>query len=321
MRAFPFLLVFTTVALYAADVSPSGTRITPPTIRDVSPLGVARGAAPEVAITGYNLAHASAIYFSDPKIKARIVRIRELTDQDDVRLGGNGTPLSIDLGPLPVRSEITAELDVPVDEPVGPVNFRVLTPLGLSPQGTVLIEPFFGETADAEPNDVVENAVETSLPTILVGAIAKPGDVDYYKVEVKDGEQICFSNSGRMLGSVLDPVITIYDESQNAVQEFQEDVTGRIASFVFNARKAGVYFIKVSDAEQSGSSKHFYRIMAGKLPVVLSAFPLGVEKGRTAEITLDGFNLASRKLSVSGEPNEGESDAVWVRPNGTSGLK
>ncbi len=313
-----FLLICSGIPLIAADISLSGTRMTPPTIREVSPLGVARGAAPEVTIVGYNLAHATAIYFSDPKIKARIVRIRELTDQDDVRLGGNGTPLSIDLGPLPVRSEITAELDLPGDTAIGALKFRVLTPVGLSPQATVFVEPFFGETADAEPNDTVESAVETALPSILVGAIAKPGDVDYYKIQVKDGEQVVFSDSGRMLGSALNPAITIYDEEQNALKEFAGESTRNQGGFAFKFQKAGVYFIKVSDADESGSSKHFYRIMAGNLPVALAAFPLGVEKGKTANVALSGFNLAKPSAEVKGEANEGEYDALWFRPDGAS---
>ena len=313
------VVVVSAVALVAADKSPSGTRMTPPTIREVSPLGVARGAGPEIAITGYNLASARAIYFSDPKIKARIVRIRELTDQDDVRLGGNGTPLSIDLGPLPTRSEITAELDIPSDQPVGPVGFRVLTPVGLSPQGTFFVEPFFGETADAEPNDTTESAVETSLPTILVGAISKPGDVDYYKIQVKDGEQICFANTGREFGSALNTVVTIYDENQTALNDVTENRVGNIDTFVYTFKKAGLYFVKVSDGQESGSPKHFYRIMAGKLPIVLSAFPLGVGKGSTTEVTFEGFNLQELKAAVQGDANENEPDAVWIRPDGTSG--
>lgn len=45
---------------------------------------------------------------------------------------------------------------------------------------------------DREPNDTPEQAFETFLPTILVGTIPKAGDVDYYRINVKAGEEIVF---------------------------------------------------------------------------------------------------------------------------------
>jgi hypothetical protein len=274
----------------------------------------------EVSIVGYNLAHASAIYFSEPGIVARITRIKELPDQDDVRLGGNGTPLTVDLGPLPVRNEITAELDIPAQAAIGPVRFRVLTPLGLSPQGTLSVEPYYGETPDREPNDTPEDASEqTFLPTILVGTISKPGDVDYYQIHARAGERIVLTDNGRMLGSALLGVITLYDNDLNVVATYTEDAARTNDTFTHTFEKEGTYYVRVSDFDEAGSGRHFYRIMMGDLPVVTTAFPLGVELGKTTEISLTGFNLAQTKAAVKGEPNEGEYDSLWLRPAGAHG--
>jgi len=62
----------------SAEDWPTGNRTTPPTINSVSPLGVARGATVEMNVEGLNLARTSAVYFSEPGIKARILRIKEL---------------------------------------------------------------------------------------------------------------------------------------------------------------------------------------------------------------------------------------------------
>ena len=43
-------------------------------------MGVARGATVEMNVEGLNLAKTSAVYFSEPGIKARILRIKELPD-------------------------------------------------------------------------------------------------------------------------------------------------------------------------------------------------------------------------------------------------
>src|SRR5207248_1316315 len=182
-----------------------GKRITPPTISSVSPQGISRGATVEMTVEGFNLAQASAIYFSQPGIKARILRIKELPDLPDIRLGANGTPSSIDLGPLPPRNQVTVELDVSPEAEIGPVSFRLQTPLGTSPEGRFVVEPYYGESPDREPNDSPEDAFETYLPSILVGSISRPGDIDYYKIQVKAGEQLVFENAGVLLGSSLQP--------------------------------------------------------------------------------------------------------------------
>src|SRR5467141_1351158 len=187
--------------LFAADADhPSGNRTTPPTLNSVSPVGIARGTTVEMTVEGLNLAKASAIYFSEAGVTGRILRVKELPDLSDVRLGSNGTLSTIDLGPLPPRNQVTLELDVSPDAEVGPVSFRLITPLGASPEARFLVEPYYGESPDREPNDTPETAFETYLPTILVGTISKPGDVDYYKIEVKAGDELVFENAAVMLG-------------------------------------------------------------------------------------------------------------------------
>src|SRR5579859_2941288 len=213
---------FLTTSIFAAKTadSPTGSRITPPTISAVSPQGVQRGATVEMTIEGFNLARASAIHFSQPGIAARILRIKELPDLPDLRLVSNGTPSTIDLGPLPPRNQVTLELEVSPDAPIETVAMRLQTPLGTSPVARFAVEPYYGESPDREPNNTPEEAFETYLPTILVGTISKPGDVDYYKIKVRDGEQLIFQNSGRELGSSLQPVVGIYDDGQNLLKEF-----------------------------------------------------------------------------------------------------
>src|SRR6266849_1287152 len=248
------ILLFTTIATAAfaqtATEWPTGNRTTPPTINSVSPLGLQRGATVEMNVEGLNLAKTTAVYFSEPGIKARIVRIKELPDLPDIRLGSNGTPSTIDLGPLPPRNQVTFELEVSPDAPIGTVAMRLETPLGTSPAAKFAIEPYYGESPDREPNNTPEEAFEAYLPTILVGAISKPGDVDYYKIQVKDGEQLVFQNVARELGSSLQPVVGIYDDNQNLVKEFGDDGGRDTNTFAYQFAKGGTYFIRVSDYEE-----------------------------------------------------------------------
>jgi hypothetical protein len=284
----------------------------------VQPLGVARGATIEMTVEGLNLARASQVFFSEPGIKAGILRIKELPDLPENRLGSNGTASTIDLGPLPPRNQVTLELDISPDAAVGPVGFRLQTPLGTSPEAKFVVEPYYGETPDKEPNDTPEDAFETYAPTILVGTISKPGDVDYYKINVKAGQELVFENAAVMLGSALQPVIGIYDAGQNLIHQYGEDGPRSAYAFSHKFDKAGTYYIRVADYQESGSARHFYRIKVGRFPLVTGAFPLAVDRGKVDQVSLAGFDLpGGGKIPVKGEPSRDLEDTVLVRPKGS----
>jgi hypothetical protein len=292
---------------------PTGNRTTPPTLNSVSPVGIARGTTVELTVEGLNLAKASAIYFSEPGVTGKILRVKELPDLPENRLGSNGTPSTIDVGPLPPRNQVTVEVEVSPDAEIGPVGFRLLTPLGTSPEGRFLIEPYYGESADKEPNDTPETAVETYLPAILTGSISKPGDVDYFKIHVEAGQQLVFQDGAALIGSSLEPIVTILAEDQSVVREFGEKGGMNAIRFAHRFEKAGVYYIRIADYRESGSGGNFYRFIVGSYPLVLSAYPLGVELGKTREVTLKGYNVPV-KISVKGEPQARSEDSIVLRP-------
>ena len=321
MKSLLALTCATAAAAFAASTtgSPTGNRTTPPTINSVSPRGVPRGATTELTVEGLNLAKSSAVFFSEPGIAARILRIKEMPDGPDVRLGSNGGISTVDVGPLPPRNEVTLELDISADADIGLVDFRLQTPLGTSPRGRFLIEPYYGESADREPNDTPEEAVEVYTPAILVGAISKPGDVDYYKVTVRAGEQLVFENGAAMLGSALQPVVSIYDADQALVHEYGLEGGRSAQYFAHRFDKAGAYYITIADYEEGGSARHFYRIKVGKFPLALSAYPLGVRRGQTELVALTGYNLGAGKVAVSGDPTPEYESAVMLRPKVAAG--
>jgi len=300
------------LSLTAAD-QPTGNRITPPTLSSVSPVGVARGTTVEITMEGLNLAKASAIYFSEPGVTGRIVRVKELPDLPDIRLGSNGTASTVDVGPLPPRNQVTVEVDVSPDAEVGPVSFRLLTPLGTSPEGRFLIEPYYGEAPDKEPNDTPENAFETFLPAILAGTISRPGDIDYFKIQVKAGEELSFLNGAMLIGSALQPVVTILDSDLNVVATFGENGGTEQVMFAQRFAKAGSYYIRVEDYQRSGRAGNFYRIIVGEFPLVLGAYPLGLQLGSTAELATRGYHT-SPKFKVEGKPSTDSLDTLLLRP-------
>jgi hypothetical protein len=298
----------------AALALAAGNRTTPPTLNSVAPLGIARGTTVEMTVEGLNLARSSAVYFSEPGVTGRVVRVKELPDLPDVRLGSNGTPSSIDLGPLPPRNQVTVEVEVAPEAEIGPVSFRLLTPLGTSPEGRFLVEPYYGETTDQEPaNDTPEGALETFLPAILTGAISKPGDVDHYRIHMRAGQEITFYNGAMLIGSSLQPVVTILDSDLKVVREFGASGGREQTMFAHRFEAAGDYYVRVADYQHSGRAGHFYRIVAGEFPLVTGAYPLGVKRGSGGEVVLRGHHIPA-KLKLDGKPGADSEDTVALRP-------
>jgi hypothetical protein len=310
-----FAIFFVPALLFAASAPDimSGPRTTPATVTNVSPTGAPQGTSTVFKIEGSNLAVVTAAYFSEPGMTARIVSIERLPDLPDNRLGAAGTKSSVDLGPLPQHNLVTLEVNVEPTAELGAASLRLQTPFGLTNAGRFVVEPKFPEIKDSEPNDDPEHAVDTSCPSILTGAISKPGDVDFYKFTAAAGDRIVFENIAMEVGSALRPFITILDANRKVVREFNpQNETGIYAQ---EFASAGTYFLKITDFERGGSARHSYRIIMGKLPVVVSTFPLGLQNGRTAKLTLNGWNLPAASIELTGKKSEG--GAMWLRPQGS----
>src|SRR6202034_726410 len=105
------------------------------------------------------------------------------------------------------------------------------------------------------------------------------------------------------------------------IKEYGLDGGRAKRSFAHHFDKDGAYYIKISDFEEGGSPRHFYRIMVGKFPLALAAYPLGVEKGKTEQVTLSGYNLGAGKLAVAGEPSPKDDQSVFLRPKVRGGKR
>lgn len=298
---------------------PTGSRTTPPILNSVSPLGLARGITSELVIEGLNLAGASEIYFSEDGITGRILRVKELPDLPEVRLGSGGLPSTIDLGPLPPRNQVTVEVTIDASVPVGRVGFRLLTPLGTSPEGSFLVEPYYGESSDREPNDSVDNAVEVYLPAVIAGVISRTGDIDYYKIKVQAGDEVCFENQAMEIGSTLQPLVRVLAEDQSVLREFGYEHTKSARRFQVRFEKAGTYYLAVTDYEKTGRPTHFYRILAGRFPSVASVYPLGVRRGSETVLQLTGFHLGIDRYTIKGESRPEDPFAQMFRPKTPKG--
>ena len=239
------------------------------TLNPPSPRGAARGATRLVTLTGTGVGQAIAVVFPEPGLSATI---------------------PVQKKPDPNRLEI--ELTVAPDADPGPRRFGVITPLGIPPFQTFAVsrDP---EAAEAEPNDTPAQAMTVALPATLLGAIDRPGDFDHFRLAVRAGDALVFETLARPLGSTLQTVLTVLDDQGRTLAESGGPEAGADPVLIFHAANEGAVTLRVADADYAGSGNHFYRLSVGKSPYPTSAFPLGVERGRTATIHVEGVNLGS----------------------------
>ena len=65
---------------------------------------------------------------------------------------------------------------------------------------------------------------------------------------------------------------------------------------------------------------HFYRIKVGQFPLADAAFPLGLQKGKTAAYYVSPATIwAQTKFDVKGEPSPKTMRAVIFRPTAPTG--
>ena len=158
-----------------------------PTINVPFPLGVQRGKTLELTLTGTNLAEPTALLASFP-VKATFP-----TDKNNGKDAG----------------KVRVKLEVPANAPIGYHSIRLATKHGLSNMRMFCVDEIAAvdEVAD---NKTKEKAQPVPDAGVVVGR-TEAETSDFFKVSVKPGQRMTFDVIGRRLGSLLDPVIKLYD--------------------------------------------------------------------------------------------------------------
>jgi hypothetical protein len=119
-----------------------------------------------------------------------------------------------------------------------------------------------------------------------VGAIDRAGDVDFYRFEAKAGDEIGAQVVAAELGSKLDPALVLTDSAGKVLAEGTSILGYRVS-------QPGGYAVGIRDKDYRGSADMGYRLPVGNIPVVTGVFPLAVQRGRTADVHLEGVNLGA----------------------------
>ncbi|MEM9020773.1 MAG: PPC domain-containing protein [Planctomycetota bacterium] len=164
------------------------------------------------------------------------------------------------------RGDFTQEVTLP-DQPDNNYAFvaehdgmRALSGLPLRVNGL----PNVMEDPAAKNNTMkeIEPVPAQPVPVAFNGVIERQGDHDYYKVQLKKGQQVRFHCFARSMGSPLDSVINIFNGADNKHIQGNDDQGGSDSILDFRAPRDGAYLVRVRDHRNRGGADFVYRLEA-----------------------------------------------------------
>lgn len=184
---------------------------------------------------------------------------------------------------------IRARIKVAASAEAGRHELRLITPRGVW-IGFFFVGDEIDEKTEAEPNDSPKQAQRIALPVVIHGR-ADSGDGDYFRFHADAGQTVVFDVLATRLGSALDPVLTLLDQEGREVAYNDDAYAFKDARLAHTFKQAGDYVVVVSASFERSARDASYRLLATTGPFALTAAPLGVRRGQTAEVSVLGWNL------------------------------
>jgi WD40 repeat protein len=246
------------------DKSLATARSAPPHIGRASPEFGQRGRPIRVRFTGKNLDSVSRIDANVPGASVKII-------------AADRSPGSLE-----------ADVSFPATTPAGKYKLT-FHGTGKTSTTTSFVIDLFATSSEQEPNDSPGRGQWISLPATVAGMLNKTGDVDFYRFRARAGQQLGIQIVTAALGSKVEPYLRLIDERGNELANSDDALLG------YTFARDGEYALGVCDRQLRGGGSMFYRLHLGEIPIITAVFPLGVQRGREADIGLQGVFLGSRK--------------------------
>ncbi len=232
-----------------------------PAVSLLSPPGLQRGTEVEMVISGARIDDAREILMYTPGIE-----VTSLTP-----VNGN---------------QFKANIKVSPDCPTGLHAMRVATETGISNLR------YFGvsampELAEKEPNSDFAAPQVISMNSTVNGVVTNE-DVDYFVVELAEGQKLTVELEGIRLGTeFFDPFVAVLDEKRFELTRSDDaPLLQQDCICSLKAPKAGKYIIEVRESSFGGNERCQYRLHVGDYPRPMAIVPSGGRPGEKIEATI-----------------------------------
>jgi hypothetical protein len=218
--------------------------------------------------------------------------------------------------------------------PIAPVNdyplFAVNRGLGAPTPNPFRVSPF-ANVLESEPNDdpTTLRGKVTQLPSAFNGILQGDGDVDCFPCELSAGARFQFEVFAARVGSPIDTVLSILDESGNLLASNDDDET-HDSRLLFTAPYQGTFLLRIAEKRGTGGANCVYRVEACQPEPRLSTFlprPNRLSQERQAIAVPRGNRVAAMlgvqrfdvdgdiRLQVQGLPSGVASSPVSISPD------
>ena len=244
-----------------------------PTVSLITPPGLPRGTEVELLITGARIADAKELLFYEPGIE-----VTSLVAEGD--------------------NQVKVKLKAAPDCQPGLHSMRVVTETGISNVRYFGVSPLT-EANETEPNSDFTTPQPAAMNTTINGVVTNE-DVDYYVVELAEGQKITCELEGIRLGTeMFDPFVAILDEKRFEVARSDDaPLLQQDCVCSMKAPRAGKYIIEVRESSFGGNERCQYRLHVGDFPRPLAIIPSGGRPGEKIEATIVDVSGDTWKESI-----------------------
>ncbi|HZT82780.1 MAG TPA: PPC domain-containing protein [Gemmataceae bacterium] len=244
-------------------------------ITHATPVAVQRGQTAEVTVEGQMNFH--GVYqalFTGGGITAEVI---------------GPPPKDVPPAKRPVVRSVKLKVTVAADARPGVRDFRLVSTLGVSSIGQLLVvdDPVVPEKGD---NNIAAKANPIQAPCVVHGRIEAAEDVDFFKFHADAGqtftfEVVCARIEDRIhdLQKHADPMLTLFDAEGRELAA-NDDFYFADPMLRFTFPKAGDYFIQVRDSKYDGDPRWVYALLVTNKPYVSHVYPMAGNPGQVVEV-------------------------------------
>ena len=218
-----------------------------PRVTAVAPLRVILGETQTVRLRGVKLKEVTEIRCKS----ALAVTVKEKKDA--------GLPNGLEAKDVGDQ-ELVLELAVPADFAAKTLALEVVTPAGTTAPREISVDAKDVEVREKEPNNGFREAQVWDGVKPMSGRIEGDKDVDVFRIEGLAGKALVFRITAATAGSLLDPVLTIFDAAGRLLATAGDSASSRDARLSVVPKADGPLCLVVSDAHDRGGPWHEYRL-------------------------------------------------------------
>jgi hypothetical protein len=273
-----------TLLLFAAGVAMAA----PPVINDLQPRGAQKGRPFVLTLVGRELADGAKVHSTMPATFTPMA-----PEKTGPMMEGRYASYLVE----PKESLDTGVYSIRVETADGISNIQLFT-VGSFPE---IAEDESRPGALPNSNDGIEAAQALPAGSVTLNGMLRGPERDVYRVTAKAGEKRVFEVEARRIGSAIDPLIRVLDQSGRMLARSEDAaLLGLDSRLEVTFPRDGYYYVEVHDARYSTQTASYYRLKTGAYPFVEEIFPLGGRRGQQVEVAAGARKLTADLRKVEG---------------------